>query len=200
MTHYIHYLKFYTDLILGTKKQIPQSLGKDYYFHYVPTFDPFFTNNITIPNPITPTVQDTNSPNESPEFSIVDDHPDHHEPAEIHSDTFDSQNITINDEPISGPQASITARSRVRDFEAASAHECLYMDIKSAFLNKKLPKEVYVQQPPGFESSEFPNYVCKLDKAPSGLKQANRAWYETLTTFLIKHKFVKGTIDNTLST
>ncbi|GJQ91786.1 retrovirus-related pol polyprotein from transposon TNT 1-94 [Tanacetum coccineum] len=66
------------------------------------------------------------------------------------------------------------------------------MDVKSAFLNKKLPKEVYVQQPPGFESSKFPNYVCKLDKAPSGLKQANRAWYETLTTFLIKHKFVKG--------
>ncbi|GJT45435.1 retrovirus-related pol polyprotein from transposon TNT 1-94 [Tanacetum coccineum] len=125
-------------------------------------------------------------------FSIADDHPDHHEPAEIHSDTFDSQNITINDEPISGPQASVTTRSRVRDFEAASAHECLYMDVKSAFLNKKLPKEVYVQQPPGFESSEFPNYVCKLDKVPSGLKQANRAWYETLTTFLIKHKFVRG--------
>ncbi|GKA07899.1 retrovirus-related pol polyprotein from transposon TNT 1-94 [Tanacetum coccineum] len=68
----------------------------------------------------------------------------------------------------------------------------ILMDVKSAFLNKKLPKEVYVQQPPGFESSKFPNYVCKLDKAPSGLKQANRAWYETLTTFLIKHKFVKG--------
>ncbi|GKD93827.1 retrovirus-related pol polyprotein from transposon TNT 1-94 [Tanacetum coccineum] len=35
---------------------------------------------------------------------------------------------------------------------------------------------VYVQQPPEFESSEFPNYVCKLDKALYGLKQALRAW------------------------
>ncbi|GJZ63581.1 retrovirus-related pol polyprotein from transposon TNT 1-94 [Tanacetum coccineum] len=39
------------------------------------------------------------------------------------------------------------------------------MDVKSAFLNGKLKEEVYVKQPPGFESSEFPYYVCKLDKA-----------------------------------
>lgn len=29
-----------------------------------------------------------------------------------------------------------------------------------------------MQQPPGFESSSKPNYVCKLDKALYGLKQA----------------------------
>ncbi|GJV50127.1 ribonuclease H-like domain-containing protein [Tanacetum coccineum] len=39
----------------------------------------------------------------------------------------------------------------------------------------KLKEEVYVKQPPGFESSEFPDYVCKLDKALYGLKQAPRA-------------------------
>ncbi|GKA52103.1 putative nuclease HARBI1 isoform X2 [Tanacetum coccineum] len=32
-----------------------------------------------------------------------------------------------------------------------------------------------VVKPPGFESSEFPDYVCKLDKALYGLKQAPRA-------------------------
>ncbi|GJU59716.1 retrovirus-related pol polyprotein from transposon TNT 1-94, partial [Tanacetum coccineum] len=72
------------------------------------------------------------------------------------------------------------------------------MDVKSAFLNEKLKEEVYVKQPPGFESSEFPNHVCKLDKALYGLKQAPRAWYETLLTFLTEHKFVRGKIDNTL--
>ncbi|GKF11496.1 retrovirus-related pol polyprotein from transposon TNT 1-94, partial [Tanacetum coccineum] len=66
------------------------------------------------------------------------------------------------------------------------------MDVKSAFLNGKFSEEVYVQQPPGFESSEFPNHVCKLNKALYGLKQAPRAWYETLSNFLIQHKFVRG--------
>ncbi|GJR75518.1 retrovirus-related pol polyprotein from transposon TNT 1-94 [Tanacetum coccineum] len=33
------------------------------------------------------------------------------------------------------------------------------MDVKSAFLNRKISEEVYVEQPPGFESSEFPNHV-----------------------------------------
>ncbi|GJW64189.1 retrovirus-related pol polyprotein from transposon TNT 1-94 [Tanacetum coccineum] len=39
------------------------------------------------------------------------------------------------------------------------------MDVKSAFLNGKLKEEVYVKQPLSFESSEFPNHVCKSDKA-----------------------------------
>ncbi|GJT68516.1 retrovirus-related pol polyprotein from transposon TNT 1-94 [Tanacetum coccineum] len=72
------------------------------------------------------------------------------------------------------------------------------MDVKSVFLNGKLKEEVYVKQPPSFESSEFPDYVCKLDKALYGLKQEPRAWYETLFTFLIQNKFTRGRIDNTL--
>ncbi|GKB29558.1 retrovirus-related pol polyprotein from transposon TNT 1-94 [Tanacetum coccineum] len=65
------------------------------------------------------------------------------------------------------------------------------MDVKSAFLNGKLKEEVYVKQPLGFESNEFPNHVCKLDKAIYGLKQAPREWYETLLTVLTEHKFIR---------
>nr|GEU96439.1 retrovirus-related Pol polyprotein from transposon TNT 1-94 [Tanacetum cinerariifolium] len=66
------------------------------------------------------------------------------------------------------------------------------MDVKIAFLNGKLSEEVYVEHPPGFESSEFPNHVCRLNKALYGLKQAPRACYETLSKFLTQHKFVIG--------
>nr|GEZ14943.1 retrovirus-related Pol polyprotein from transposon TNT 1-94 [Tanacetum cinerariifolium] len=58
-------------------------------------------------------------------------------------------------------------------------------------LNGKLKEEVYVKQPPGFESSEFPNHVFKLDKALYELKQAPKAWYETHSTFLTEHKFIR---------
>jgi hypothetical protein len=59
------------------------------------------------------------------------------------------------------------------------------MDVKNAFLNGPIKEEVYVEQPPGFEDSEYPNHVYKLSKALYGLKQAPRAWYECLRDFLI---------------
>jgi hypothetical protein len=52
------------------------------------------------------------------------------------------------------------------------------MDVKSAFLNGPIKEEVYVEQPPGFEHSEYPNHVYKLSKALYGLKQATRALWQ----------------------
>ncbi|KAG7599440.1 Ribonuclease H-like superfamily [Arabidopsis suecica] len=72
------------------------------------------------------------------------------------------------------------------------------MDVKSAFLNGIIQEEVYVEQPKGFESLEFPDHVFKLEKALYGLKQAPRAWYERLTTFLTVEGYVRGSVDKTL--
>jgi hypothetical protein len=58
------------------------------------------------------------------------------------------------------------------------------MDVKSAFLNGSIKEEVYVEQPPGFEDSEYPNHVYKLSKALYGLKQAPRACMNVCETFL----------------
>jgi hypothetical protein len=63
------------------------------------------------------------------------------------------------------------------------------MDVKSAFLNGPIKEEVYVEQPPGFEDSEYPNHVYKLSKVLYGLKQAPRAWYECIRDFLITNGF-----------
>jgi hypothetical protein len=49
------------------------------------------------------------------------------------------------------------------------------MDVKSAFLNSVIQEEVYVTQPPGFESPKYPDRVYKLSNALYGLKQAPRA-------------------------
>jgi hypothetical protein len=74
------------------------------------------------------------------------------------------------------------------------------MDVKSAFLNGPIKEEVYVEQPPGFEDSEYPNHVYKLSKALYGLKQAPRGWYECLRDFLITNGFKVGKVDPTLFT
>jgi hypothetical protein len=66
------------------------------------------------------------------------------------------------------------------------------MDMKSAFLNGPIKEEVYVEQPPGFEDSEYTNHVYKLSKVLYGLKQAPRAWYECLRDFLITNGFKVG--------
>ncbi|GJX09680.1 putative ribonuclease H-like domain-containing protein [Tanacetum coccineum] len=72
------------------------------------------------------------------------------------------------------------------------------MDVKSAFLYGKIEEEVYVCQPPGFEDPDFPNRVYKVEKALYGLHQAPRAWYETLSTYLLDNGFQRGKIDKTL--
>jgi hypothetical protein len=50
------------------------------------------------------------------------------------------------------------------------------MDVKSAFLNGELDKEIYMEQPQGFITSGKETQVCRLKKAIYGLKQASGTW------------------------
>ncbi|GKE30562.1 retrovirus-related pol polyprotein from transposon TNT 1-94, partial [Tanacetum coccineum] len=43
------------------------------------------------------------------------------------------------------------------------------LDVKNAFLNGNLTDIVFMEQPPGFVDSKFPNHVCRLKKALYGL-------------------------------
>ncbi|GJS92800.1 retrovirus-related pol polyprotein from transposon TNT 1-94 [Tanacetum coccineum] len=72
------------------------------------------------------------------------------------------------------------------------------MDVKSAFLYGTIYEEVYVSQPPGFIDHKFPKKVYKVVKAMYCLHQAPRAWYATLSSFLEKSGYIRGTIDKTL--
>ncbi|GJR29393.1 putative ribonuclease H-like domain-containing protein [Tanacetum coccineum] len=72
------------------------------------------------------------------------------------------------------------------------------IDVKSAFLYGTIDEEVYVSQPPGFVDPKFPKKVYKVMKTLYGLHQAPRAWYATLSTFLLKSGYRRRTIDKTL--
>nr|GEZ69274.1 putative ribonuclease H-like domain-containing protein [Tanacetum cinerariifolium] len=72
------------------------------------------------------------------------------------------------------------------------------MDVKSVFLYGRIDEEVYVTQPKGFVDPQHPKKVYTVVKALYGLHQAPRAWYATLSTFLLKHGYKRGTIDKTL--
>nr|GEU78460.1 hypothetical protein [Tanacetum cinerariifolium] len=96
------------------------------------------------------------------------------------------------------PVARIEA---IRLFLAYAAHKgftIFQMDVNIAFLNGILKEKVYVGQPPGFVSKQYPDHVYALDKALYGLKQALWAWYDVLSQFLIDRGFQKGSIDTTL--
>nr|GEX01336.1 uncharacterized mitochondrial protein AtMg00810-like [Tanacetum cinerariifolium] len=92
--------------------------------------------------------------------------------------------------------ASYDAKGAVADF--TNLESSMNMDVKSAFLYGKINEEVYVSQPPGFIDPKFPKKVYKVVKALYGLHQAPKAWYATLSTFLVKSRYRRGIIDKTL--
>jgi hypothetical protein len=85
-------------------------------------------------------------------------------------------------------------------FAAFKGFKLYQMDVKSAFLNGVIQEEVYVRQPLDFESPKYPDRVYKLLKDLYGLKQASRAWYARLKTFLLEHGYVMGSVDKTIFT
>jgi hypothetical protein len=109
-----------------------------------------------------------------------------------------SQKEGIDYEETFAPVARLEAIRILLAFFVAKGFKLYQMDVKSAFLNGFLEEEVYVKQPPGFESAEFPHKVYRLKKALYGLKQAPCSWYGRLRGFLFSKGFEMGKVDKTL--
>nr|GEX29356.1 hypothetical protein [Tanacetum cinerariifolium] len=73
-----------------------------------------------------------------------------------------------------------------------------YDEVFSPVARIKIEEEVYVCQPPGFKDTDFPDRVYKIEKALYRLHQAPRAWYETLSIYLLDNRFQRGKTDKTL--
>nr|GFB73351.1 retrovirus-related Pol polyprotein from transposon TNT 1-94 [Tanacetum cinerariifolium] len=82
-----------------------------------------------------------------------------------------SQQEGIDYDETFAPVARIKAICLFLAYAAHKYFTVYQMDVKTAFLNGIPKEEVYVGQPPGFVSKQYPDHVYALDKALYGLKQ-----------------------------
>lgn len=96
------------------------------------------------------------------------------------------------------PVACLTSIHTVLALAACLDMEAHQIDIKGAYLYGTLNtnKVIYMQQPTGFVSKEYPNWVCQLVKTLYSLKQSGRRWYQKLVEIIIGHlKFTQCDVD-----
>nr|GEV30594.1 hypothetical protein [Tanacetum cinerariifolium] len=133
---------------------------------------------------------------------IYKDHPFDQVIEDLHSTTQTRRMLKNLEEH--GFVITIQQRTNYKDLQNClfacflSQEEPKKMDVQSAFLYGKIKKEVNVCQPLGFKDPDFLERVYKVKKALYGLHQAPRAWYETLSTYLLDNGFQRGKIDKTL--
>nr|GEU52329.1 hypothetical protein [Tanacetum cinerariifolium] len=109
-----------------------------------------------------------------------------------------TQEEGIDYEDVFAPVARIEAIRLFIAYATFMRFTVYHMDVKSTFLYGTIDEEVYVMRPPRFQDPEFPDRVYKVEKATYELHQAPRAWYGTLSKYLLDNGFQKGTIDQTL--
>ncbi|GJW52412.1 ribonuclease H-like domain-containing protein [Tanacetum coccineum] len=109
-----------------------------------------------------------------------------------------TQEEGIDYEEVFAPVARIEAIRLFLAYASYMGFTVYQMDVKSAFLYGTINEEVYVMQPPSFQDHRFPHKVYKVVKAMYGLHQAPRAWYGTMSKYLLDNGFQRGTIDQTL--
>nr|GEU37063.1 hypothetical protein [Tanacetum cinerariifolium] len=109
-----------------------------------------------------------------------------------------TQEEGIDYEEVFAPVARIEAIRLFLAYASYMGFTVYQMNVKSAFLYGTIDEEVYVMQPPGFQYHAFPHRVYKVEKAMYGLHQAPRAWYGTLSKYLLDNGFQRGAIDQTL--
>jgi hypothetical protein len=95
-----------------------------------------------------------------------------------------SQKEGIDYEETFTPVARYTSIRAIIDLVAKMKWKLHQMDVKTAFLNGVIEEEVYIEKPQGFEVEDKKSHVYRLKKALYRLKQAPRAWYGRIDSFL----------------
>ncbi|GJT41467.1 ribonuclease H-like domain-containing protein [Tanacetum coccineum] len=71
-------------------------------------------------------------------------------------------------------------------------------DVKNAYVYGDLSETIYMHQPPGFQDSAHPDYVCLLQRSLYGLKQASRAWFQRFASYITRVGFQHSRYDTSL--
>ena len=79
-----------------------------------------------------------------------------------------SQNEDIDYEETFAPVARYTSIRTIIALAAKMKWKLHQMDVKSTFLNGVIEKEVYIEQPQGFEVEDRKTHVCKLKRICTG--------------------------------
>jgi hypothetical protein len=109
-----------------------------------------------------------------------------------------SQKKGIDYEETFAPMARYTSIRTIIALAAKMKWKLHQMDMKTAFLTGVIEEEVYIEQHQGFEVEDRKSHVCKLKKALYRLKQAPRAWYGHIDSFLTSLGFTKSKEDSNL--
>ena len=98
------------------------------------------------------------------------------------------------------PTAKMPTIRIVLSLAVQNRYQLRQLDIKTAYLNAKLDKEILMKQPEGFEKfdEEGKPLVCLLKKSLYGLKQSGRNWHRTLKSYLEELGFENSVFDECL--
>ncbi|KAG4038241.1 hypothetical protein PC123_g26197 [Phytophthora cactorum] len=102
-----------------------------------------------------------------------------------------SQKYGIDYDETFAPVAKLTSIRTLLSLAAKYNLTVHQMDVKTAFLNGSLDKDIYMVQPDGYKDEEHPDYVCQLQRSLYGLKQSPRMWNQTIDNFMLELGFKK---------
>jgi hypothetical protein len=109
-----------------------------------------------------------------------------------------AQQQGIDFEEVFAPVARLESIRLLLALAAEEGWQVHHMDVKIAFMNGDLQKEVFVQQPPRFIQPGQEHKVLELHKALYGLHQTPRAWNLKLDEKLNMLGFIKCNADHAI--